>query len=139
MYLRDEIDHDVLETIISILMDLENVNTLMELDDLIDDPRGGYVTLDVFFDTYGQPGAQWDSDTIITITDDEEEDPTSVTVVNHAVADAIFYTPDDVTAAYWVLELMRDGEIGVFPVHEEEMEDDLSTIVMDWDDVDSLN
>jgi len=134
MMMRGEIEQHVFETIRSILTDLEVITNLMEMDDLIDDPEGGYMTLDAFFDKYGQYGINWDSDEVITIPDTPPGSPRSVVVVNHAVGEAMFYTPDDMEVATWLLDLMREGEIGVFPVDEDEIEDDLSDIVMDWNE-----
>ena len=134
MFLRGEIEQHIFETIRSVLSDLQVWGNTMELDDLIDDPAGGYMTIEEFLDTHGQYGINWESDTTISV----ESDPVDVRVIDTATGDALFYTSDDVQAAYWVMDLLRDGEIGVFPVTNEEI-DDISDIVCDWSETSDNN
>ena len=138
MFMRGEIEQHIFETIRGILMDLEVIDNLHELDDLIDNPRGGYMTLDAFFDEFGQYGINWDSETVFSITSGDS-DPVDVAVVDTTTGMDIFYTPDDMQSAFWVLELMREGEIGVFPTSEETIDDDMDDILSTWSENDSIN
>lgn len=110
------------ECLMEILGELRSDWFEVDLSEIVDNPGGGYMKLEDFFVAYGVSAIEWNS-----IEVDSDDDSGGV------VIDDVHYSPRDVAMGHFVVELFLEPEVGEFPVPEDEICSEASTIgPEDW-------